>query len=55
MFQRSAKIKAQLESVLTELDRDTILEIATGVAQVNFNVERLVQNLVPKSTSFGNL
>lgn len=47
-FQRSARLKAQLEAVVEELDKDTIFEIATGVAQVNLNVEKIVQNLVPR-------
>ena len=54
-FQPSARLKAQLEAVIEELDKDTMLEIASGVAQVNLNVEKIVENLAPNRTSFSEV
>ena len=42
IFRRSFKLKNQLESVIRDLDKDILIEIASGVAQVNSGVEQII-------------
>jgi hypothetical protein len=35
-------VKNQLEAVIRDLDKDTMIEIAAGVAQINSGVEHLI-------------
>ena len=45
-------LKYQLEEVIQDLNKDTILEIAAGVVQANYSIERLREEIGSKG--FGN-
>ena len=45
MFLRSYKLKIQLEAVIRDLEKDTLVEIASGVAQVTSSVEQIITDL----------
>lgn len=40
-FRPSFNLKNQLEAVISDLDKDTMLEVASGVAQMNFGIEQI--------------
>ena len=50
-FRRSIKIKNQMEAVIRDLDKDTMIEIASGVAQVNYGVEQIRTSLAKQNIS----
>jgi hypothetical protein len=50
-FKSSISLKNRLEEVIRDLDRDTLIEIASGVAQLNFTVEKVRGDL--ESTKIG--
>jgi hypothetical protein len=50
LFQRTFRLKAQLESVIRDLDGDTVLEIASGVAQINSGIQKIMEDMeLPRS------
>lgn len=53
LFQRSFRLKNRLESVIQDLENDTLIEIASGVAQVNSSVKQIIANLA--QNRIGNL
>ena len=55
-FRRSFKVKHQLESVIRDLEKDTLIEIASGVAQANSGMEQIIakfaQHTIGNATSY---
>ena len=49
---RTIGLNNQLEAVIQDLDRDTMLEIAAGVSQLNYTVEQVRGDIA--STKLGN-
>ena len=52
MFHRTFKLKGQLESVIHDLENDTILEIASGVAQINSGIQKIMEDIELLSMGF---
>ena len=40
-FLPSFSLKSQLEAAIKDLDKDTMLEVTSGVAQINFGIEQI--------------